>query len=377
MNVIIVISNYYCFEGKRVKIGGLQTYIRDLSELCSRMGHNVSIIQFDKANPDGVIGRQGNITIINKWPQGNNQQRAFDEIARQYPDALFILATDQLRIRVRGVKGLQIQHGIAFDIPGNMIKGFWGKTHWLQFVNKCLRCVKNVRRFYQAPHTVCVDYNYFNWFRTLGTIRPGQKMTVIPNYAGQILSEEELEKKLNAFNGVRKIVFARRFVDYRGTLMFANIIPEILRRYPDVTVTLAGDGPLEAELHKRFDANSSVKFAKFDSSRSLEFHKEFDLAIVPTIFSEGTSLSLCEAMAAGCLPICTHVGGMTNIVLDGFNGLMVYPDESELLGAIDAVMSYQPDKYKQMVRNAYNCTSTAFSRKHWERMWTKVIASYC
>ncbi|WP_420491566.1 glycosyltransferase [Neobacillus drentensis] len=51
--------------------------------------------------------------------------------------------------------------------------------------------------------------------------------------------------------------------------------------------------------------------------------------------SEGTSLSLLEAMAAKCAEIATNVGGMTNIILDNYNGLIINPDESELYLALE------------------------------------------
>lgn len=41
-------------------------------------------------------------------------------------------------------------------------------------------------------------------------------------------------------------------------------------------------------------------------------------------------MSLLEAMAAHCAILCTNVGGMTNIVIDGYNGLMVSPTSEEI-----------------------------------------------
>lgn len=43
-------------------------------------------------------------------------------------------------------------------------------------------------------------------------------------------------------------------------------------------------------------------------------------------------------MAAGCAVICTNVGGMTNIIIDGYNGLMINPDEDSLYKALDRLI---------------------------------------
>lgn len=375
MQIIILVSNFYDFVSDKVEIGGLQTYIRDLAQLCATMNHQVTILQLNPSFEDKTTKEIGNLRICNVVPCGS-LQRVFDETVKNNPDALYILSTDQIRIKMRNVKCVQIQHGIAFDIPGNMISGFWGKTKWLQFVNKCLRCLNNVRRLSQSRHTVCVDYNYYNWYRTIGTIRSNERITVIPNYASNALSVEELDKKLEKFDGIHEIVFARRFVDYRGTLLFADIVPQIIERHPYVNITFAGNGVLEDFLHERFDKVKNVYFVKYDSANSLDFHRKYDLAVIPSIFSEGTSLSLCEAMAAACLPICTHVGGMTNIVLDGYNGFMVPPLKDELLDAIERALNLSQNEYASIVRNAHACAITSFSHDHWSNAWKNVIKSY-
>lgn len=371
---VFLAGHFFDFEKREVTIGGLQTYIRDLAELMASDGFEIEVVQINPAYANGREASFGDFRIVNR--QGK-PQRIFDEYKAREPEALFVLSTDQMPIKARGVRSIQIQHGIAFDIPGNMIGGFWGKTPLLQLINKTLRCLKNVSRLSQADHTVCVDYNYYNWFRTLGTIRLDQKVTVIPNYAGAALTEAELEAKLAGRQGVRSIVFARRFVDYRGTLMFADVIPQLLARYPKLEITLAGNGPLETELHRRFDSEPRVKFAAFNSAESLEFHRNFDLAVVPTIFSEGTSLSLCEAMAAGCFPVATHVGGMTNILLDSFNGLSVYPSTQALYEGLCQAIDMPAEEFNRTVRNAHATAITTFSRHHWQQAWRKALQSCC
>lgn len=373
--IFIFATNYFNFLTNKVNIGGYQTYIRDLSILIRELGYEVTIIQLCNDVEHGQSREFGEIKIQNYFSNNGHHQPVFTAIAKRHPDALFILGTDQIEIHAKHFNSIQIQHGVAFDIPGDMIHGFWGKTKTLQFINKCLRCLKNIQRFNQARHTVCVDYNYYNWFRTLGTIRPGQRITVIPNFVSKTLTTTELDYKLSCFKEVRKIVFARRFVDYRGTLMFAQIIPSLLWRYPNIEITFAGSGPLEKELKNLFVNNAKVKFTNYDSAHSLEFHRQYDVAIVPTIFSEGTSLSLCEAMGAGCFPICTHVGGMTNIILDGFNGFSVYPSCESILSGLIKILELPKEQFKSIVRHAHQCAITTFSRRHWADKWSSVIKS--
>ncbi len=104
-----------------------------------------------------------------------------------------------------------------------------------------------------------------------------------------------------------------------------------------------------------------------------EFHKKYDIAVVPTIFSEGTSLSLIEAMSAGCLPIASHVGGMTNIILDSFNGFLTYPSEEELYKIIVKVLNLEKAEFNSIVKNAYHSACSSFSISKWKSSWREIL----
>lgn len=371
-NVIIVTPSLIDFSSGKLKIGGLETYVRDLALLCRDNGYEVCIFQHQKDAPKESVLLLEGIQIV---PLVGKLQKGFESLYANYnrDEAVFIVATDQMDVKSDAKNVITIQHGIAFDIPGNLITGIWGKCSLLQHVNKMLRCVKNVKRLYNTRNTVCVDYNYYNWFRTLGTIDCSRQVTVIPNYTSGILPFEELNDKLSTPKELKKIVFARRFVDYRGTLMFANVVQRLLSERSDIDITFAGSGPLKTEVEKMFSGDERVHFSSFNASETIGFHKNFDIAVVPTIFSEGTSLSLCEAMAAGCLGVATHVGGLTNILIDNYNGFLCAPTEDSLYNTLSEVLNLPPSDYERIVRCGYNTVIGGFSHKLWAQKWLKII----
>ena len=79
-----------------------------------------------------------------------------------------------------------------------------------------------------------------------------------------------------------------------------------------------------------------------------------------------------EAMAAGCATICTNVGGMTNIVIDQYNGLMVSPEASSLYEALVDLITDE-NKRKQIANNAKEIVEKAFSYDLWEKRWIEII----
>lgn len=375
--VIIVTYSYWNFKEAKIGIGGLETYLNDLINLMSRSGYECIVHQLTDCTEytDVTLDKVKICPVFFKKICHSAYQKMFNRafLLHDSKDTVFVIATDQMNIRSRARNVIAIQHGISWDMPYSMIRGFWGKCRFLCRLNKYIRCYVNSRRHAYVRNLVCVDYNYFNWLRTLVDISPEHNVIVIPNYTSSIITPDELEIKLQSSNCVRNIVFARRFVDYRGTLMFAAVAGRLLEEYPDLKITFAGNGPLEPLLIDKFGTHDRVSITSFETKDSVRFHYGYDIAVVPTIFSEGTSLSLCEAMSAGCLPVATHVGGMTNMIIDGFNGLMCPIGEEELYNAITKAISLSHSERNFMIRNAYHTACYGFSKAKWERGWIHLL----
>jgi len=76
-----------------------------------------------------------------------------------------------------------------------------------------------------------------------------------------------------------------------------------------------------------------------------------DIFVLPS-YSEGVSLALLEAMAAGLPVIVSRVGGLPEVVTDGENGLLIPPRDAEsLAGALERLLG-APDFAKKLGQNA-------------------------
>lgn len=344
----------------------------NLSLACREFGYAVTVFQFVKGGEGKAVSIEG---IECRFVPTRSNQRAFDSIYKENngADTIFVIGTDQMDVRSRERNVLAIQHGIAFDIPGDMIPGFWGRTKFLQSVNKLLRCLRNVRRMDNVRNTVCVDYNYYNWYKTLGTVRAEKNVWIIPNYSSGLIGEEQVRAKLEKTAEVKKIVFARRFHEYRGALLFSRVVKRLMQEGINIDVTFAGEGPCREQMEKILSDCGNVHFTSYDAVESVRFHSAFDMAVVPTIFSEGTSLSLCEAMAAGCFPVSTYVGGLSNILIDHYNGLLCAPTEQALYEAIREALEMNAESYGRIVMNAYETAARSFSLSGWRGKWKKVF----
>ncbi|MEX2421149.1 MAG: glycosyltransferase, partial [Actinomycetota bacterium] len=71
----------------------------------------------------------------------------------------------------------------------------------------------------------------------------------------------------------------------------------------------------------------AVVFAGFREDR-LRVVRTFDVFAMASVH-EGLPLALLEAMALGCPPVATRVGGVNAVIGDGVNGFVVEPRDPE------------------------------------------------
>ncbi len=369
MNIHIIYPNYFTRDGKSLSIGGIQTYITNLSRLLTARGYGVFVYQradlnFEKQyNGTTVIGRRyvGNEAKLSRYLYSC----AKENIRR---DDLLIFGDDCYIVENRLCKSISLQHGIFWDKPQRV--GCSKPIFLMDFILKSYRAWKLVNRIKKADQLICVDYNFVNWYRAQ-VAYPQMKLKVIPNFS-QIPA---IASDKHGTDEVR-IIFARRFFDYRGTRVFASAVSRILGEYENVRVTVAGEGPDEDYLHKALDKFDKVEFIRYNSADSLHVHADKHIALVPTLGSEGTSLSLLEAMASNCAVICTDVGGMTNIVLNDYNGKMIGAGDSDALYAAIRYLLENPKERAEMASAGYETVKKAFSYEHWEKQWLSVIEEF-
>jgi glycosyltransferase involved in cell wall biosynthesis len=120
----------------------------------------------------------------------------------------------------------------------------------------------------------------------------------------------------------------------KGHVYLIHALPSILKEYPKTLLLIVGRGELENELKAEV-----VKLNLQDHVRFLGFRNDthtllslMDIFVMPSL-SEGLSMAILEAMAAGLPIVATNVGGNPEIVLDGETGFLVPPENSHILAA--------------------------------------------
>lgn len=362
MNVLdIFYVRYYKEDGIELSIGGIESYITQLTKLASRLGIQSRIFQF------GNESFERSLTHANVFAIKRHKKSDFEDLYK-YAESkriagskyVNVIANEPMLPNWKVPNSIAIQHGIGFDSEINTNKPFF-----LHFALRTKGAYYRVKHIDNVDELVCVDHNYICWYRTQTPFRK-TKMTPILNFT------ELAPERITKTNDVVKIVFARRFVPIRGTRLFGPVAKQLLEKYQNIEITFAGDGPDKKYLKNLVGDDERVIFTSYSSTDSLKFHEKFNIAVVPTLYSEGTSLSLLEAMSAHCAVVCTNIGGMTNIILDEYNGLMVLPDQDELLNALCRVIESE-NLRNELSQRGYETIKKSFSLAKWEAKWEEVL----
>lgn len=370
-NFIIIIDRLYSLDGKKITIGGIQTYLAALSKVIfSNFGVKPYIYQ--SAEQEFEVETEHYIVRGVSTNGKINAKKTFDEVEKRFSgsDTLLIWGSDQYSISQNKFQAINIQHGIGFDTEAmhSPIKRLMVKTG-LTWLYKLLQRYKAIKIFENASAAVCVDYNFLNWYRTYRSSgQISNNVHVIPNFT------DVPERPFRKSEDVIKIIFARRFVARRGVEIAIPLAKYLVDKYKNVEFHFAGDGPKKKEVEDLVNNNERIFMTKFESSESIDFHSEYSIALVPSVGSEGTSLSLLEAMASGCAVVASNVGGMTNIILNQFNGSLVPPSLDSFKEEVSTLIENKEKLYLYQ-NNGFKTVEKAFSKSKWEAEWVKVIRS--
>lgn len=364
MKIHVFYDNIYSPEKKTFTSGGVQTYFINLLNILEKYSSNINLYQHYKSN--GLDEYKGvNIhSIKGKYSMFRKNHRIKKYIKNRInSNDLVIFLDERLIFKTKSNKTIAVQHGIYWD-DLNMNKKFSTIQQIKKFLI-LLRRYKDTRKYKNLNTLVCVDYNYLNWFRTINKNTELKNVRVITNSV-----------KVNEFKKQQteniEIIFARRFVEKRGVVIFSQVADVILIKYPQIKITFSGRGPLKEWLTNKYKDYSNVQFDEYDSEESVEYHKNYDISVIPTLYSEGTSFSLLEAMSAKCAVIATNVGGMTNIIINGYNGILINPEYEELLEKISEVI--EDNKYrKELADKGFDTVNAGFNIIKWEIEWEEVI----
>jgi glycosyltransferase involved in cell wall biosynthesis len=148
----------------------------------------------------------------------------------------------------------------------------------------------------------------------------------------------------------------------KGHEYLLEAIPRVLRFYPYTRFLIIGRGQLESQIKEELKLRGLENHVHI-----LGFREDvaallalIDVFVLPSL-SEGLSIALLEAMAAGKPVIATDVGGNPELVVDGANGFTIPPRDSEALAAKLCLLLGKKDLIQKLGENGRRRVQQCFS----------------
>jgi len=364
--VAILTPSFFDLSGGSVCMGGGERYLVDIRQLLREMGFDVLVYQASTNEPWTAYYKRMEVRSLGVatslfTPDGKLGE-AFEAATRDVERAIYF------RFDLGGPspkeRSIGVSHGVWWDLRGPAGNAF-REPEGSKAVTDAIRPLARV---------VANDTNIINYVRG---VAPGldTKFCYIPNYVDTQL--------FTPGDGVHQgfhVMFPRRLCEARGVDLTIEAARLLLPEIPDIhfdffgsTASGAGDQRWKREIALLAkEAMGRVSFRGLDMAKMPEAYRGMDLALIPTRGAEGTSLSCLEAMASGVPVVASVVGGLPNMIVDGFNGYLVQPTVPELVAAIRRAYENRGERLR-FADCALEVVRSAFDYRTWRGKWEQVI----
>ena len=205
-------------------------------------------------------------------------------------------------------------------------------------------------------------YKQFNFFN--------DKLVQI--YHGYDYAEIEKAKLMPTQTSERYIVFVGRLERIKG----AHTLLKAMQSFPQIKLKIIGDGTQEAELvaFKNEHQLNNVDFlGKKNKSEVLQLVKGADFLICPSECYEVLGFTVVEAMALGKPVIGAAIGGIPEMVINNYTGLLFEPGNAAQLAERIQLFYDNESLVTEMGKNALQHINKLINNKTHYRSLQKLI----
>jgi glycosyltransferase involved in cell wall biosynthesis len=151
---------------------------------------------------------------------------------------------------------------------------------------------------------------------------------------------EEARRRLGLDPAVPAVLFVGDLIPQKGVLEILEAQKELSRRGTSLMLYLVGEGPL------RGASRPGVTFTgRLPQKEILFWYRAADIFVLPS-HSEGSPVTVMEALRSGLPVVASRVGGIPDLVEDGLTGFLVpAKDPRALSHALDGLLR-NPDALK-------------------------------
>ncbi len=151
-----------------------------------------------------------------------------------------------------------------------------------------------------------------------------------------------------------------RITPLKGHLYFIKAMARIWRAVPRLKIWIIGDAPASKEAYKEELQILVRRLGLWHCTEFLGTQRDIpgilehlDLAVLATTTHEAFGRVVVEAQAAGVPVVATKVGGVVDIIEDGYNGLLVPPADPKAIAEAAMKIFKDPQFASELAQHAY------------------------
>lgn len=162
-----------------------------------------------------------------------------------------------------------------------------------------------------------------------------------------IISDNNNYKQRQSFN----ILYVGQLAKHKGVHILIKSFKKL--NYTNIRLHIVGEGSYRAHLENEAKNDERIIFYGYLPNKEIsKFYKMCDVTVVPSIWHEPFGLVIIESFSHGTPVIGSRVGGIPELVQDGYNGFLTEKgNEEELRERLDYIIKNTP-KLKELIKNA-------------------------
>lgn len=229
-----------------------------------------------------------------------------------------------------GVKVIHTAHDFELISPQGTLSGNVGQSVLKRSI--LFRPYQSLRA--NASRAVCAftapSHFVMNLHREFGFFSNAVRQ-VIPNTHGfetNLLSKYSLDRENLAMGKDQfcRFLYMGRLDPEKGLDRFCSAFDAVSRQEPNIKLSIAGTGKLEATLQSRYSANPAIQFLGFvQGSGKIAALQNCDYVVVPSVCQEAFGITAIEAFAYGKPVLASRIGGLPEIIRQNENGFLIDP----------------------------------------------------
>ena len=185
-----------------------------------------------------------------------------------------------------------------------------------------------------------------------------------------ILGFDEINSKADKFYGMPLKIFAAGSLIKRKN--FQSLITAV-KDIDDIELKIAGSGPYEKKLRtliKKYNLKNKVKLLGQKSNEEIySLMDEANVFILPS-YKETFGMVYLEALARGCIVVCTKNSGMSGFIKHGYNGFLT---DSTPKGIKDTINEIKQIKSPETIIKNALCTSSDMTSTKMAKNYLNII----